>query len=106
MVFAGRLQDRVGPRWVATAGGALVGLGMIVASLSPARLASVDAFPLRMVVGFGVLAGTGIGLAYASTTPAADQVVLAGTKRGLSTGIVVSGFGACTALRGASHRRR
>ena len=32
MVPAGRMQDRIGPRIVATLGGLLVGIGMIVAS--------------------------------------------------------------------------
>lgn len=27
VIFSGRLQDRLGPRWVATAGGVLLGLG-------------------------------------------------------------------------------
>jgi OFA family oxalate/formate antiporter-like MFS transporter len=35
MVFAGRLQDRIGPRVAATIGGVLVGVGMVVASFAP-----------------------------------------------------------------------
>lgn len=35
MVFAGRLQDRIGPRIAASIGGVLVGAGMVVASLAP-----------------------------------------------------------------------
>ena len=45
MVPAGRLQDKVGPRLVATVGGLLVGLGMI--------LASVWITPLGIIVGWG-----------------------------------------------------
>jgi len=92
MVLAGRLQDRIGPRWVATTGGVLVGLGMIVSSLSPIRLASASAIPFRMVLGFGVLTGAGIGFAYAAATPAASKWFSA-SKRGLVAGIVLSGFG-------------
>ncbi len=92
MVFAGRLYDRLGPRWIATAGGVLVGLGMIVASLSPVHLASESAFPLTMALGFGVLNGIGIGFAYAAATPAAVKWFTPG-RRGLITGVVVSGFG-------------
>ena len=92
MVVAGRLQDRIGPRWVATTGGVLVGIGMIVASLSPARLAGPSAFPLTMVAGFGVLTGTGIGFAYAAATPAAVKW-FSPRRRGLVIGIVISGFG-------------
>ena len=38
MVPAGRLQDKVGPRWVATAGGILTGLGCILASYATSVL--------------------------------------------------------------------
>jgi MFS transporter, OFA family, oxalate/formate antiporter len=92
MVFAGRLQDRFGPRWVATAGGVMVGLGMIVASMSPIVMASKDDFPFMMVLGFGLMTGAGIGLAYASATPAAVKWFPAHSK-GVVTGIVVGGFG-------------
>lgn len=91
MVFAGRLQDHIGPRFVATAGGFMVGLGMIVASFSPTSLAP-GAFPALMVLGFGLLTGMGIGLAYASATPAAVKWFPPHSK-GLVTGIVVGGFG-------------
>jgi MFS transporter, OFA family, oxalate/formate antiporter len=92
MVAAGRLQDRFGPRWVATAGGLLVGAGMIVASLSPVTMASQTAFPWMMVLGFGVLTGGGIGLAYAAATPAAVKWFPA-HRKGLIAGMVVGGFG-------------
>lgn len=84
MVPAGRMQDRIGPRIVATIGGALVGIGMIVAS----QLTS----PLGFVLGFGVLAGSGIGFAYASATPPAVKW-FPGARTGMIAGIVVSGFG-------------
>lgn len=86
MVFAGRAQDRFGPRVVATAGGALTGLGMIVASFGSASAA------VPIVLGFGVMAGAGIGLGYAAATPAAVKWFPA-ARKGLITGLVVSGFG-------------
>lgn len=86
MVFAGRAQDKLGPRIVASLGGALTGLGLILSSF-----ASKDA-TLLMTLGFGVLAGSGIGLAYASATPPAVKW-FPPAKKGLITGIVVSGFG-------------
>src|SRR5512136_728272 len=86
MVPAGRLQDRLGPRVIATAGAVLCGLGLIVASFaSPAT-------SLPAMVGFGLLAGTGIGLGYASATPAAVKW-FPPEKKGLITGLVVAGFG-------------
>ena len=86
MVFAGRAQDRFGPRIVATLGGALTGTGLIVAGFAgPDQLALV-------VLGFGVLAGAGIGLGYAAATPAAVKW-FPPERKGLITGLVVSGFG-------------
>ncbi|MDO9557898.1 MAG: OFA family MFS transporter [Coriobacteriia bacterium] len=86
MVFAGRAQDRFGPRIVATIGGLLIGVGLLVASLANAN----TVWP--MVLGFGLLGGAGIGLGYASTTPAAVKW-FPPHRKGLITGIVVSGFG-------------
>lgn len=84
MVPAGRLQDRIGPRWVATLGGLLVGLGMILASLTQSSLG--------VTLAFGVLAGVGIGFGYASATPPAVKW-FSPARTGLIAGIVVSGFG-------------
>ncbi len=84
MVPAGRLQDKIGPRIIATIGGLLVGLGMILASYSTE--------PMGYIIGFGVLAGAGIGCGYASATPPAVKWFPA-AKTGMIAGIVVSGFG-------------
>jgi OFA family oxalate/formate antiporter-like MFS transporter len=84
MVPAGRMQDKIGPRIVAGIGGVLVGIGFILASMTT----SLWGF----VVGFGVLAGAGIGFGYASATPPAVKWFSA-AKTGLIAGIVVSGFG-------------
>jgi len=84
MVPAGRLQDRIGPRWVATAGGILTGIGCIIASYAVTVL--------WFVIGFGVFAGAGIGLGYAAATPPAVKWFSA-RKTGLIAGLVVAGFG-------------
>jgi MFS transporter, OFA family, oxalate/formate antiporter len=84
MVPAGRLQDRIGPRIVATIGGLLVGIGMILASYTT----SFQGY----ILGFGILAGTGIGFGYASATPPAVKW-FSSKRTGLIAGIVVSGFG-------------
>ncbi len=86
MVPAGRLQDKVGPRLIATVGGALTGLGLFVASFAGPGVT----WPA--MVGFGLLAGTGFGLGYAAATPAAVKW-FPPEKKGLITGIVVGGFG-------------
>jgi OFA family oxalate/formate antiporter-like MFS transporter len=84
MVPAGRMQDRLSPRLVATIGGVLVGLGMILASFMTT--------PLGYVIGFGILTGAGIAFAYAAATPPAVKW-FPPAKTGLVVGIVVSGFG-------------
>ena len=43
MVFAGRLQDRIGPRVAASIGGVLVGAGMVIASFAPKADAAASA---------------------------------------------------------------
>jgi MFS family permease len=86
MIPAGRLQDKLGPRVVASVGGVLTGVGLIVASFaSPTSIAPA-------ILGFGVLAGTGFGLGYAAATPAAVKW-FPPEKKGLITGLVVAGFG-------------
>ncbi len=84
MVPAGRMQDKLSPRLVATIGGILVGAGMVIASFTTS--------PIGYIVGFGVLAGAGLGFGYASATPPAVKW-FAAAKTGLIAGIVVSGFG-------------
>ncbi len=84
MVPAGRMQDRIGPRVVATLGGLLVGVGMILASLTTT--------PIGYVWGFGVLTGAGLGFGYASATPPAVKW-FPPAKTGMIAGLVVSGFG-------------
>jgi len=86
MVIAGRAQDKFGPRLIASIGGALTGMGLIIASFAT----KADIF--LMITGFGILAGTGIGLGYAAATPAAIKW-FPPAKKGLISGIVVSGFG-------------
>jgi OFA family oxalate/formate antiporter-like MFS transporter len=84
MVPAGRIQDKLGPRLVASIGGILVGIGFVVASMTTTSSG--------FIIGFGLLAGAGIGFGYASATPPAIKWFPA-AKTGLIAGMVVSGFG-------------
>ncbi len=84
MVFAGRLQDKVGPRVIAAAGGIVLGLGLVASSFARS--------PGLMLVTFGLVGGIGIGLGYSATTPPAIKW-FPPNKKGLITGIVVSGVG-------------
>jgi OFA family oxalate/formate antiporter-like MFS transporter len=85
MVPAGRLQDKIGPRWVSTIGGVLVGIGFIIAALTGSSLTG-------FVIGFGIFGGIGIGFGYASATPPAVKW-FPPQKTGLIAGLVVAGFG-------------
>ncbi|HXR06409.1 MAG TPA: MFS transporter, partial [Candidatus Acidoferrum sp.] len=84
MVFAGRCQDKFGPRLVATAGGIMLGLGLIASALVHS--------PTAIMLTFGVGAGLGIGLGYSATTPPAIKW-FPPSRKGFITGIVVSGVG-------------
>jgi nitrate/nitrite transporter NarK len=84
MILAGRCQDKFGPRLTASIGGLLVGLGFFIASRTTDYWA--------WVIGFGVLAGTGIGFGYSSATPPALKW-FPPARTGLIAGMVVAGFG-------------
>jgi OFA family oxalate/formate antiporter-like MFS transporter len=90
VIFAGRIQDRVGPRIVATAGGIILGAGLILAKFT-------ELFPsggalVWLIATFSVLGGIGIGAGY--VCPIATCVKWFPDKRGLITGLAVAGFGA------------
>ncbi len=84
MILAGKCQDKFGPRITAFVGGILVGLGFIWISQTTDYLS--------WVLGFGVLAGVGIGFGYSAATPPALKWFPA-KKTGLIAGLVVAGFG-------------
>lgn len=84
MIFAGRLQDKVGPRLIAALGGIVLGLGLLASSYAKS--------PGLMLVTFGIIGGIGIGIGYSATTPPAIKW-FPPSKKGLITGIVVSGVG-------------
>ncbi|MBC7360928.1 MAG: OFA family MFS transporter [Candidatus Aminicenantes bacterium] len=90
VILAGRIQDRVGPRPVATAGGLMLGLGLILAKFT-ASFPSSTAL-IWLILTYSVLGGLGIGAAY--VCPIATCVKWFPDKRGLITGLAVAGFGA------------
>ncbi|UCE91150.1 MAG: OFA family MFS transporter [Methanobacteriota archaeon] len=85
MIVAGRMQDRKGPRLVATVGGLTYGAGYVLASFSTDSLA-------MMYVSYGGISGVGLGLGY--VCPLAAAVKWFPDKKGLVAGIAVAGFGA------------
>src|SRR5580765_1964642 len=75
---------RSGPRVVALTAGVLYGLGVFLASLTDGRL-------WWLYGSYGVMGGIGLGLGY--IVPGATLVKWFPDKRGLITGIAVTGFG-------------
>lgn len=84
MIPGGRLQDKFGPHLVLVLSAVLAGIGFI--------LSGVFLTVLGLTIFFGVVFGLAMGLGYASPTPAAVKW-FEKSKRGLISGIVVSGFG-------------
>ena len=85
MIFAGKLQDKQGPRIVATFGGVVLGAGYLLASFTGGNF-------LLLALAVGVIGGAGIGLGY--VCPIAACVKWFPDKRGMVTGLAVAGFGA------------
>src|SRR5439155_24678982 len=81
----GILQDRLGPKIGATAGGLCLAAGCVLAGMMKSYLG--------LVLGFGLLGGVGMGLGYAAATPAAVKW-FGPHRRGLVVGLVVGGYGA------------
>ncbi|MCZ0702078.1 OFA family oxalate/formate antiporter-like MFS transporter [Natronobacillus azotifigens] len=82
-IFAGRLQDKIGPRWVATAGGVLLGIGLLLSSQATTLT--------EIYIYYGIIGGSGIGMTY--VCPLSACVKWFPDKRGLISGIAVAGFG-------------
>ncbi len=93
MIFAGRWQDRVGPKKVATVGGVLLGVGYISAFFVD-MVAGGDVLigTIYLIITYGIIGGAGIGFAY--VCPIAALVKWFPDKKGTITGIAVAGFGA------------
>jgi OFA family oxalate/formate antiporter-like MFS transporter len=84
--IGGRIQDRKGPRIVALVGGVIYAVGVVLASF-----ASDHSQLWLLVLGYGVISGFGLGVAY--IVPIAMLQKWFPDKRGLITGLAVGGFG-------------
>jgi OFA family oxalate/formate antiporter-like MFS transporter len=84
MVIAGKLQDKIGPKYVAMMGGIILGVGTLASAYAK------DIYTLTLT--YGVIAGAGIGLGY--VCPIAALVKWFPDKKGLISGVAVAAFGA------------
>ena len=84
--IGGRIQDQRGPRLVALTGVVIYAFGILLSSLArePGQL-------WLLILGYGVIGGFGLGLAY--IVPIAMLQKWFPDKAGLITGIAVAGFG-------------
>ncbi|MFA5527582.1 MAG: OFA family MFS transporter [Peptostreptococcales bacterium] len=83
MLLAGRLHDKYGPRIVATIGGILYGVGVMLSSIATSLWA--------LYFYYGIIAGTGVGFAY--VCPLTTSVKWFPNRKGFITGIIVGSFG-------------
>ncbi|MCU0650143.1 MAG: MFS transporter, partial [Gemmatimonadaceae bacterium] len=84
--FGGRWLERRGPRAAATVAAVLFGGGMVLAGVGVSR-----GWLAVLYLGYGVIGGAGLGLAYVS--PVSALVKWFPDRRGMATGLAVLGFG-------------
>lgn len=92
-VIGGLWMDRAGPRKVASAAAVIYGLGYALSSLAAAQHSLA-----MLYLCYGVLAGTGGGMGY--ICPVATIAKWFPDKRGVMTGLAVTGYGAGALLMG------
>jgi MFS family permease len=83
MPFTGKYIEQYGPRNITIAGGCLTGLGWLLSSFA----GSVQ----WLYIFYGVIAGTGVGIAYG--VPVAVAARWFPDRRGLAVGLTLLGFG-------------
>ncbi|OYT27781.1 MAG: MFS transporter [Candidatus Altiarchaeales archaeon ex4484_96] len=84
MVWAGKLQDKMGPQKIALVGAGLLGLSYVASGFMTGNF-------MWFLLTLGIGAGAGIGLAY--VCPIAALGKWFPDKLGLATGLAVAGFG-------------
>ena len=84
MIFAGKLQQKYGPRNIAILGGILMGGGVIISAFMTTFIG--------LLITYGIIFGSGIGFGYVCPIAAAGKWFP--DKKGFINGIAVAGFGA------------
>lgn len=89
--FGGYLNNRFGPRAIATVAGILYGAGIILAGFAAPNL-------ILLYLTYGIIGGVGLGLGY--IVALAMLIKWFPDRRGFITGLAVAGFGGGAALTG------
>jgi len=84
MIFAGKLQQKYGPKKIAILGGILIGIGVITSALMTTFVG--------LLITYGIIFGAGIGFGY--VCPIASAGKWFPDKKGFINGLAVAGFGA------------
>jgi OFA family oxalate/formate antiporter-like MFS transporter len=87
MFFGRYLLEKLGPKIVALIGGIIVGIGWILSGIIPGMLCNI----WTLVITYGVIAGSGVGLAYGAIIAVANKWFP--DKKGLAVGLTLAGFG-------------
>ncbi|MDR5659165.1 OFA family MFS transporter [Serpentinicella sp. ANB-PHB4] len=82
-ILSGRLQDKIGPKIVATIGGLFYGVGLMLSSTATSTT--------QLYIYYGVISGIGVGFVY--VCPLATCIKWFPDKKGFITGIAVGAFG-------------
>lgn len=84
MILFGELVNSYGPKKSIMVAGSLMGIGLFLTGLTTS--------PIVMIITFGILTGTGIGISNVVTTPTALKWFPSKMK-GVVTGLVIAGIG-------------
>jgi MFS transporter, OFA family, oxalate/formate antiporter len=90
MFFGGKIMEKLGPRKLSLVGGIIVGLGWILSSFAPNIW--------TLVLTYGVIAGSGVGLVYGC--PVAMGARWFPDRKGLAVGLMLAGFGGSALVTG------
>ncbi len=90
MFFGGRVMEKLGPRKLGIIGGIIVGLGWFLAAYAPNIWV--------LVLTYGVIAGSGVGLVYGC--PVTMGAKWFPDKKGLAVGLMLAGFGGSALITG------
>ena len=84
MIFAGKLQQKYGPKKIAILGAILIAIGVISSAIMTTLVG--------LMITYGIIFGMGIGFGYVCPIACANKWFP--DKKGLINGIAVAGFGA------------